>query len=1121
MKKFYAQLESQVKALSRKPSFWVSQVLFFVICVVLSLHYYPKAFPIVDLEIKLTRKEALERAKNLAGSHKWAPLTFKQTASFSLDQMTQTFVELSAGGNNAFKNLLQERLYFPYTWDVRNFAEGQTSESHVFFTPEGNFYGFYEKIPEDQAGAALSFDSARKIAETAFQKDWALDLSPFKLVENSQERKPGNRVDHVLVYERTAKRLGEGRYRLKLTVSGDRLTEINYFIKIPESFARKYSEMRSFNNTISSVATVLMVVLYLIGGCIVGLFFLGRIRWVIWKMPIICGIFVSALQSLEKINQLPLMWMSYDTAVGTHEFLLRFASNIAVMFVLDGLLLSVSFMAAESLTRRAFPQQPQLWRTWTAGNANSVGILGRTLGGYLSVGFFFSFVVFAYLFGSRYLHWWTPSDALYQPDSLASYFPWFTSIAHSLHAGFWEECLFRAVPLAGAALLGTRFGNRKKWIFGAFLLQALIFAAAHANYPAQPSYARVVELILPSCLFGGFYLLFGLLPGIILHFTFDVVSFAIPIFSAKVPGIWVDQLLVVLLTLTPLWISLFFRLKQGKWVELKASELNRSWSPPHLSASEKKNLEESISHRQPHLSVVLGTGVTGIVALLIWVFGFHYKSDVAVLETKRAEAVHLAEKELSAKGVNLSLGWEPLSSVYSQISLEDRFLWKNETPETYRRIAHDFLIPPTWVIRFVRFNTDVVERAEEYLVLVGERGKILRTRHELPEGREGATLSQEAARELVLNEIRTREGSAFSNFKELSNSSSKLPKRTDWQFIFSDTSRKLKMGDARLAVGIAGDQTVAYRKFIFTPEDWLRTERARENLVDIVKMMSNLLLVSILIGAAIVALMNWSKKKFDRKTYMTAFLGLSLLESINFLNNLPVRFAHFLTAEPKFNQIANTFLFGSVKILVASAGMALLIGYIHYRSKQSKPYSLPLSALMGYGWGLIGALAILFLAKISPADLPTWGNLNGFDSFLPILKPLQSVNYYLMLTVLFLVVANFINQLTRHWTQRKLLGSLCLFIFSAMICGLLASTLQNWGMASVILASFLILAFRFAFNSHLSLIPLATASILVTHSWMHIQIRPYVGSIIHDLLSAIVVLGLSWVWFQTLRRIRK
>ena len=84
----------------------------------------------------------------------------------------------------------------------------------------------------------------------------------------------------------------------------------------------------------------------------------------------------------------------------------------------------------------------------------------------------------------------------------------------SLQAGFMEECLFRAVPLSIAALIGARFGHRRAVIAVAFVLQALVFGAAHANYPGFPAYSRLVELIGPSLVWGLIFLRFGLVPTI-------------------------------------------------------------------------------------------------------------------------------------------------------------------------------------------------------------------------------------------------------------------------------------------------------------------------------------------------------------------------------------------------------------------------------------------------------------------------------------------------------------------------------------------------------------------------------------------------------------------------------
>ena len=90
-------------------------------------------------------------------------------------------------------------------------------------------------------------------------------------------------MDHTFTYERAAPTLNEGRYRLRLVVTGDRLTEVTPFVKVPEGFVRRNDSMRSANTTLGLVAVVGMIVLYGIGGMGVGLFVMLRLRWVIWR----------------------------------------------------------------------------------------------------------------------------------------------------------------------------------------------------------------------------------------------------------------------------------------------------------------------------------------------------------------------------------------------------------------------------------------------------------------------------------------------------------------------------------------------------------------------------------------------------------------------------------------------------------------------------------------------------------------------------------------------------------------------------------------------------------------------------------------------------------------------
>ena len=279
------------------------------------------------------------------------------------------------------------------------------------------------------------------------------------------------------------------------------------------------------------------------------------------------------------------------------------------------------------------------------------------MAGYLIVGIDLAFLVTFYWLTIGYLGWWSPSDALVNPDSLATVLPWLSPLAISLQAGFWEECLFRAVPLAGAALIGDRFGNRRAWIAGAFVLQIVIFGAGHAAYPTQPSYARLIELIVPSTIFGLLYLRFGLLPAIVMHFAFDAVLFGIPLFVSSAPGAWVDQ--------AHLRVDLPDPVVGGRSAPgtaaaggsrlRQASAETRAWSPP--AAEAQSSGEAGDLHRcgsrsgLPALPVVAAVGIVG---LGLWAYtALPRRASRLRLEVGRARRLTAAAREvLAAQGVD-------------------------------------------------------------------------------------------------------------------------------------------------------------------------------------------------------------------------------------------------------------------------------------------------------------------------------------------------------------------------------------------------------------------------------------------------------------------------------------
>src|SRR5262245_48705358 len=328
----------------RRPVFWIVLALVSAAAIDLGIRYFPEAFSIVALDITMDRGRALEDARAIMARERLGPPGYRQAASFAGDDEAQTFVELEGGGKDAFTRMLRDRVYAAFTWRVRHFKEGETNETTIRFTPDGRPYGFVETLKEDAPGAALDATAARRIAEDGASTRWLVDLARFGLVEQGQDRRPSGRVDHTFTYERSDVTFNEGRVRLELVVSGDKLTAVKPFLKIPEAFTRRYASMRSANELIGIGSVVGLALLYVVGGIGVGLFFMMRRRWILWRQVAIWGTVVAGLQTLASLNEFPLVWMAYDTAVPRSTFVAQQLALLGAGFIGFSVFFALSFM---------------------------------------------------------------------------------------------------------------------------------------------------------------------------------------------------------------------------------------------------------------------------------------------------------------------------------------------------------------------------------------------------------------------------------------------------------------------------------------------------------------------------------------------------------------------------------------------------------------------------------------------------------------------------------------------------------------------------------------------------------------------------------------------------------
>ena len=509
---------------------------------------FPRALPIVALKQSLTRELALSRADSFFRAHSLAPAGVKTAVRFQGSDSLRTFVELSGGGPDSLNALVRGDDIAPFSWSVRAFVPGNPREARVTFAPDGRIIGFERRFAEADRRPTITADSGQRLAEHALNT-WIDDrVDRWKLVTSSYETiKTSGRIDRTYTFERVDRRIGGAPLRAEVRISGDTPSRIRRFVEIPESFRRRYAEMRSANNLLALLAGVGILGIVIVG--IIALTRFARARRVRWREPMMIGAVVGGLALAASINEMPGSWYWYDTAMSPATF--QAMQVLVALFagVSTALVLVFTLAAAEAATRGAFPHHLDWWKLWrfrgTREVAHEVG------GGYSVAAMGFAYVTIFYLATRTLFGWWVPSELLDDPNQIASPMPWVSAIAVSLNAGVWEEALFRALPLSLLSLWIGERRTRRWWMAAGVVASALIFGFAHANYESWPPYSRGVELFLEACAWAVLFINFGLLVTVVAHFVYDLVLFGIFTASGSSTEYRVTAAIILLALLAP------------------------------------------------------------------------------------------------------------------------------------------------------------------------------------------------------------------------------------------------------------------------------------------------------------------------------------------------------------------------------------------------------------------------------------------------------------------------------------------------------------------------------------------------------------------------------------------
>lgn len=1114
--------------LSKQPKFWISFTLLSLIAAFLSHKYMNKVYSLVNLEITVDRHQVLEDAQKLAAELKWDLEGYQNVTSFESQDELQCFVELEAGGKEAFVTMFQSGVYYPYRWQVRFFKEKEVVEMLVCFSPEGKRLGFAKKLPEQAAGAALTRAEAQTLVEL-HAHDWCPNFEKYKLIEYDSEKRDTGRVDHDFNYERTDIAIGKGFYRFNAVVCGDVITKMKPVVKVPDNFVRRYQQMRSANNLLGSVGSFFFRSLYILFFGLIGLVFFYRRNYFYVQSSCVAATVVAGGMLLRGLNEIPLWWASYDTVQPVTTFILMKLFGQLIMFVCLFAMIFITLLVAEAAGRFIYKSHLQFFQIFTLPVAGSLQIAQQVVYGYLMVPFMFAYVVaFGYL-TKTYFGWWSPAGSLFDPNIVASYFPWLGALTISLQAGFFEEVVCRALPLAMVAVLTRDSKHKKIWFILIFIVQALIFGACHANYPNQPFYARLIELILPSFGFGLMYLNFGLLPGVITHFVYDVVWFAMPIF---VSNLFWSKVMVVVFAGLPLWIVCSIYAYNKKLYDLPTQYFNRAFVGDDVVPTivQPRRIGEAIPARNTKLIVALG-----LCGLIAWVTTYKFSPDVDSLQVTKVQAIEIARQALKNEfQVDLDDEWTPVAIAQDDCSsTASRFIWQVYGQEIYNLACGSYLSGINWSIRFVKFSGEVEDRGEEYGVVIASSnlarhesrqpialhaGHVIKVSHILPEHFVGADILQEQAQAIVHNFIEKKYCLQPQDTSFISVNSEKFDARRDWTIIMQDTQifDFALEGQARIKVKVSGDKVTEFSRFIFVPEDWTRADQARMMNLNLAKM-GLLFLMFVLMGfGCMFAISRLSTSRVGLQMMRHKGLFIAMVSFIYAINNISVFIASFNTVEPFYDQLTRVSLglITSVSWQVLLCSIFLAIGAVGFVR------GIKLNFIQSFFVSLAAALIILGVSSLlsfyEPFLQPVVGNYGPIAHWSPLVAFCAGYlkTFYMILSALigmFIVLKSLRNLFPdRVWMQLLCCVLFCLSTQAVQV----RSSIPWMFLHGIIMGCVIYAVYYLLLKYDMTLLPLVFGGFIICIIFPELISPSYVGASFDALVAMGLVILVSLFFYE-------
>jgi membrane protease YdiL (CAAX protease family) len=1018
--------------------------------------YFFRAFPEASVDFRVSRDEALSRARRFVSGLGEDVSNYQSAIIFDVDDNAKTYLERELGLQQA-NRMMSSELNIWY-WDVRFFKPQQEEEFHVRVSPAGEIAGYNHKVEESRAGATLGRTAAQTAAQNFLSGKLGIDLRNWDfLPEEVNSNKRPNRLDWSFTWEKHGFRAKDAPYRLQAALQGDRVGSTQVFLQVPEAWERSYQQLRSTNIFYNEIALIPYALL--LGAALWFGISLTRRGQTSWGGAIKLGIAVAVLLFFMQLNEWPLARASYNTNSSYGTFIFEQIAKAVLFGLGSALTISLILPGAEPLYRASQPGRLRLREAFTPRGLRSKEFFSSAVVGLSMASAHIGFIVAFYMIASHFGAW-APQELNYE-NSVNTAFPWIAGVAIGLLASTSEEFLFRlfAIPFLQRV-------TRSRIV--AVILPAFAWSFLHSAYPNEPPYIRGIEVGLIGIVAGIVMLRWGILATLIWHYTVDASLVGLLLVRSNSLYFKISGVIVAAAALAPLAFSTISYLARGGF-EAGEDLLNRAEPVPDISLAGAASSTNAAATARRYDA--LTTGTIGFLAVCFIVGGaLAWRLKQPALGDYLKLSVDARTARGRADEILRQLGLDPASYHHAAVlanttdPVANEFLRRGGGIARLNEIYATQVPGALWRVRYFRDS-----QPEEYAVILKPDGSLHSIHHTLAEAAPGSSLTKEEAQARAEKFLREEKKIDLNQWSLVEANSDKRPHRTDhsltWQQNVSldsttDSAANSKAhAYARLELSVLGDEVANYRTYIKIPDDW---RRKQEELTLPRMILDYALPLLFYAGLGLAALILFLKNLRSeavrsipwRRLGFWSIWGLLAYILVFFLGNrIPSFLSFYNTAIPYKTMLGGLgvgFILGGALYF---SGLALLFGTAwYYANRAFGDERIPHWTNMppayyrdGFWIGLGGGAALLALRRLLEVASAYWPTLHrateasfgqDFDAILPAALILGgTLRYGLFLTGLVALLASFIaTQLRPRWLR-----------FSLFLLGVLSLTGGNWG----------------------------------------------------------------------------